>query len=66
LNVKSQHDIKFNFDISMKDTLICFSDLEKNISKPSSAKSVLIVSVFSYNKLTVQSQIQKVSTNTYR
>jgi len=30
LNVKAQHDIKSDFDISMKDTLIYFSYLETN------------------------------------
>jgi len=30
LNDKAQHAIKPNFDISMKDTSICFSDLETN------------------------------------
>jgi len=30
LNVKAQHDIKSDFDIYVKDTLICFSDLETN------------------------------------
>jgi len=30
LNVKAQHAIKSDFDISIKDTLIAFSDLERN------------------------------------
>jgi len=30
LNVKAQHDIKSDFDIYVKDNLICFSDLETN------------------------------------
>jgi len=30
LNIKAQHDIKYDFDIYVKDTLICFSDLETN------------------------------------
>jgi len=30
LNVKAQHVIKSDFDIFVKCTLICFSDLETN------------------------------------
>jgi len=30
LNIKAQHAIKSNFDIYVKDTLICFSNLETN------------------------------------
>jgi len=28
LNVKTQHDIKYDFDIYVKETLICFSYLK--------------------------------------
>jgi len=30
LNLKTQHDVKYDFYIYVKDTLICFSDLETN------------------------------------
>jgi len=30
LNVEAQHVIKFDFDIFVKGTLICFSDLKIN------------------------------------
>jgi len=41
LNIKVQHVIKFDFDIYVNDTLICFSDLETNQIKIVCIKIIL-------------------------